>query len=57
MSTCVLIPVFANRRFPAMKYMDPEYPEVMESLPKICLTSGKGDFLRKVTLRYAKKDP
>ncbi|MCR5789784.1 MAG: alpha/beta hydrolase [Lachnospiraceae bacterium] len=37
-----------------MKYMDPEHPEVMQSLPGICLTTGYGDFLRKMTLRYAK---
>lgn len=37
-----------------IKYMDPENPEVMQSLPDICLTAGYGDFLRNVTLRYAK---
>ena len=37
-----------------MKYMNPENPEVMDSLPKVCLASGYGDFLRKNTLRYAK---
>ena len=36
-----------------MKYMNPEYPEVMKSLPPVCLTTGYGDFLRKVSLRYA----
>ena len=37
-----------------MKYMNPEHPEVVNSLPAICLTTGRGDFLRKTTLRYAK---
>ncbi len=37
-----------------MKYMNPEHPEVMQSLPGICLTCGYGDFLRKVSLRYAR---
>ncbi len=37
-----------------MKLMNPENPQVMQSLPGICLTSGYGDFLRKVSLRYAK---
>ena len=37
-----------------MKYMNPEHPEVVNSLPAICLTTGHGDFLRKVSLRYAK---
>ena len=36
-----------------MKYMNPENPEVIDSLPKVCLASGYGDFLRKYTLRYA----
>ena len=37
-----------------MKYMNPENPEVIDSLPKVCLVSGHGDFLRSMTLRYAK---
>ena len=36
-----------------MQYMDPEHPLVMQSLPGICLSCGYGDFLRKVSLRYA----
>ena len=37
-----------------MKYMNPENPEVIKSLPKVCLITGNGDFLRKVSLRYAR---
>ena len=37
-----------------MKYMNPENPEVIDSLPRVCLVSGYGDFLRSMTLRYAK---
>ncbi len=37
-----------------IKLMNPEHPEVMSNLPKVCLTSARGDFLRNATLRYAK---
>ncbi len=37
-----------------MQYINPEHPEVVSHLPKVCLTSASGDFLRKSTLRYAK---
>lgn len=37
-----------------MSRMNPEHPEVMSSLPPVFLTSSRGDYLRKYTLRYAK---
>lgn len=36
-----------------MKLMNPEHPEVMKNLPKVCLVSARGDFLHGATLRYA----
>ncbi len=36
-----------------MKYMNPEKNEVLDSLPKVCLTTGRGDFLRSMSLHYA----
>jgi acetyl esterase/lipase len=38
-----------------MRLMNPEAPEVMESLPPFLLISSSGDFLKDYTLRYASK--
>ena len=37
-----------------MRRMNPEYTEVMSTLPPVLLTSSRADFLRRYTLRYAK---
>lgn len=45
----------ARRRDRAfMSRMNPEHAEVMSNLPPILLTSSRGDFLKRYTLRYAK---
>lgn len=36
-----------------IRYMDPEYPEVMEHLPPVFLVGSEADFLRSYTKRYA----
>ena len=35
-----------------MKYTDPEFPEIMNVLPPVFLTTSKGDFLRALTKKY-----
>lgn len=40
--------------FPDEKGSGGVNPEVIDSLPRVCLVSGYGDFLRSMTLRYAK---
>ena len=37
-----------------MKYTDPEFPEIMDALPPVFLTTSKGDFMRALTKRYAR---
>ena len=47
--------LYGERRRDAafMERMDPEHPEILDSLPPLLLTSSRGDFLRGHTLRYA----
>jgi acetyl esterase/lipase len=37
-----------------MELMNPEHPEIVSHLPPVLMTSSRGDFLRRYTLRFAR---